>query len=186
MKRLLFVLTVLLAGAAQASDAPRYLPRRDAAITYRTEGSDASVPPSFTVRYFSAADRLRIEGGALGYVLVDRTMERVDFVMPQPKLVIEMPPGGGITPGFILSDQFQFERQGADKVLGRPCTVYNVTAPRAHGVVCLTSDGLLLRGEGQGRDGRRARIEATSVTMATQPAGLFTPPDNYRIMPLSK
>ena len=186
MTRLIAVLSVLIAFQAQASETPRYLPRHDAAITYRSDGSDPMVPPSLTIRYFAAGERLRIEGGPVGYLLVDRTMERVELVMPQPKLVIEMPPGGGITQGFILSDQFRFERTGSDKILGRACTIYNVTAPRVHGQVCLTSDGLLLRGEGEGRDGRKARIEAVSVSSNTQPAGLFTPPDSYRIMPLLK
>jgi hypothetical protein len=186
MKILIAAALTLLASQGRAAETPRYLPRHDAAITYRSEGSDALMPQSLTIRYFAAAEKLRIEGGALGYLLVDRPMERIELVMPQPKLVLEMPPGGGITQGFILSGQFQFERIGSDHILGRACTIYSVTAPRAHGQVCLTADGLLLRGEGQGRDGRRARIEAVSVSSNAQPAGLFTPPDSYRIMPLLK
>lgn len=186
MKFTVAALLAVFASQAAFAETPRFLPRHDAAITYRADGSDPLMPQSLTMRYFAAGERLRIEGGPLGYLLVDRPMERVELVMPQPKLVLEMPPGAGITQGFILSDQFQFERQGTDHVLGRACTVYAVTAPRAHGVVCLTSDGLLLRGQGQGRDGRQARIVAVSITSATQPAGLFTPPDSYRIMPLLK
>ena len=174
------------AGAAEASDSPRYLPTRDAAITYRSTGSDPTVPPSLTVRYFAAGQRLRIEGGPLGYLLVDRTMERIELVMPQPRLVVEMPQGGGITNGFILGNQLQFNRTGTDTVLGRACTLYDVTAERARGKVCLTSDGLLLRGEGQGRDGRKAAIEATAVALATQAPGLFSRPEGYLMMPISK
>eukprot|EP01037_Dinobryon_pediforme_P005242 gene5242-5294_t len=175
-------MTALTVGAAEAADTPRYLPRRDAAITYRSTGSDPQVPPNLTIRYFAAGDRLRIEGGPLGWLLVDRPMARIELVMPQPRLVVEMPPGGGITNGFILGDQLRFRRTGADNVLGRACTIYDVTAERARGRVCLTDDGLLLRGEGEGRDGRKAAIEAVSVALATQPAGLFSPPDGYRMM----
>lgn len=179
---LLLVLTILFANGAKAADTPRYLPARDAAITYRSTGTDAQIPPSLTIRYFAAGDRLRIEGGPLGYLLVDRAMERIELVMPQPRLVVEMPQGGGITDGFILGSNLKFTRTGTDTILGRPCITYDVLAERARGRVCLTADGLLLRGEGQGRDGRKAAIEATSVALATQPAGLFSPPDGYRMM----
>ena len=171
-----------LAQAAHAADAPRVLPRHDAAITYRSTGSDPQMPATVTVRYFAAGDRVRIDGGALGYLLLDRVMERVELVMPQPRLVIELPPGGGITDSFILGDIFSFHRTGADRVLGRACTLYDVSAKGGKGRVCLTDDGLLLRGEGRGRDGHAASVEAVAVSMATQPAGLFSPPDNYRIM----
>ena len=183
---LLLVLTIVFANVAEAADTPRYLPGRDAAITYRSTGTDAQIPPNLTIRYFAAGDRLRIEGGPLGYLLVDRTMERIELVMPQPRLVVEMPQGGGITDGFILGNNLKFTRTGTDNVIGRPCTTYDVSADRARGRVCLTADGLLLRGEGQGRDGRRAAIEAVSVALATQPAGLFSPPDGYRMMAIPR
>lgn len=188
MKRLLagLIAAVALATAAGAAEHPRYLPTRDAAITYRSTGTDPMMPPNLTMRYFAAANRLRIEGGPLGYLLVDPTMERVELVMPQPRLVMEMPPGGGVTDGFILSDRMAFTRTGKDVILGRACTTYDVKAERATGRVCLTQDGLLLRGEGQGRDGRKASIEAVSVALATQPPGLFSPPEGYRMMAMPK
>ncbi len=182
MKQLLAGLILLLPVTASATEQPRYLPSHDAAITYRSMSSDPMVPASLTIRYFAAAQRLRIEGGPLGYILVDRNAERVEMVMPQPRLVIEMPPGGGITDGFILGNHLSFTRTGVDTVLGRSCTMYDVTAERTHGRVCLTPDGLLLRGEGKGRDGRTAEIEAVSVAVATQAPGLFSPPDGYRTM----
>lgn len=175
-----------VSSPAQASDAPRYLPTQDAAITYRSTGSDPAVPPNLTIRYFAAGQRLRIEGGALGYLLVDRAMERIELVMPLPRLVVQMPQGGGITNGFILGDQLRFKRTGSATVLGHACTTYDVSAERARGRVCLTADGLLLRGEGEGKDGRKASIEATSIALVTQPAGLFTPPESYRAMAIPK
>jgi hypothetical protein len=113
-------------------------------------------------------------------------MERVELVMPQPRLVIALPPGGGITDGFLLGPGLSFTRKGGDRVAGRTCTLYDVTADRgrAHGTVCLTADGLLLRGEGQGRDGRSASIEAVDVAQRPQPIGLFSVPDGYRTVNL--
>lgn len=185
-KILLLLATALCAQSANAAETPRYLPGRDAAITYRSTGTDAQIPPNLTIRYFATGDRLRIEGGPLGYLLVDRTMERIELVMPKPRLVVEMPQGGGITDGFILGNHLKFTRTGTDNVIGRACTIYDVSAERARGRVCLTADGLLLRGEGQGRDGRRAAIEATSVALATQPAGLFSPPNGYQTMAIPR
>jgi hypothetical protein len=157
-------------------------------ITYRSAGSDPRVPDSLSVRFSADLGRLRIEGVPLGYVLVDAPAERVELVMPQPKLVLEMPPGAGITEGFLLGGGLRFSRVGTDRVLGRLCTVYDVSADRdrAHGRVCLTEDGLLLRGEGAGRDGRTARIEAVEIRQGAQPVGLFSVPDTYRMMALPR
>jgi hypothetical protein len=177
---------LLLPLLAQAAPAPRYLPSRDTMITYRSAGSDPRVPSSLSVRFSADLRRLRIEGVPLGYVLIDAPQERVELVLPQPKLVLELPPGGGITDGFLLGPGLHFVRTGTDHVLGRACTLYDVTADRerAHGRVCLTEDGLLLRGEGAGRDGRSAVIEATEIRQGPQPVGLFSPPDTYRMMAL--
>jgi hypothetical protein len=178
----------LVPAPAQAAPAPRYLPQHDAMITYRSTGSDPNVPASLSIRYSADLGRLRIEGVPLGYVLVDQRMERVELVLPQPRLVIELPPGGGLAEGFILSADLHFSQIGKDTVIGRACTLYDVTADhdRAHGRVCLTADGLLLRGEGQGRDGRTASIEAVAVALGAQPVGLFAPPDGYHVVALPR
>ncbi len=185
MKTLLLA-ALLAPQLAFAAPSPRYLPQHDAMITYRSTGSDPRVPSSLSVRYSADLGRIRIEGVPLGYLLVDQPQERVELVMPQTRLVIQLPPGGGITDGFILGPGLSFTAAGNDRVLGRSCTLYDVTTARnrAQGRVCLTPDGLLLRGEGRGRDGRTASIEAVSVAVAAQPVGLFSPPDGYRIMAL--
>ncbi len=179
---------LLLPALAHAAPTPRYLPSRDTMITYRSAGSDPRVPSSLSVRFSADLGRLRIEGVPLGYVLIDAPQERVELVLPQPKLVLELPPGGGITEGFLLGPGLHFTRTGSDHVLGRACTLYDVTADQdhAHGRVCLTADGLLLRGEGAGRDGRTAAIEAVEIRQTPQPIGLFSPPDTYRMMALPR
>jgi len=183
---LLGLAVILRAGPAAAAEQPRFLPARDAAITYQTAGSDAAIPASITMRYFSAGQKLRIEGGAIGFLLIDRIMERVELVMPQPRLVMQLPSGGGITEGFILGPNLRFTRTGQDQVLGRACTNYDVKAGGATGKVCLSADGLLLRGEGTGRDGRAARLEATAISLTTQPAGMFSPPEGAHFVSLGQ
>jgi len=188
MKALLLAALLLPCAAQAAAPAPRYLPQHDAMITYRSQGSDPNVPPSLSVRYSADLGRIRVDGVPLGYLLVDRRVERVELVMPLPKMVLQLPPGGGIVDGFILGPNLHFTATGTDKVIGKSCTTYDVTTDRdrAKGRVCLTADGLLLRGEGQGRDGRSARIEAVTVSLAPQPVGLFSPPDGYSIVALGK
>lgn len=174
--------------AAHAAAPPPVLPQRDAAVTYRSEGTDGQMPANLSVRFSADLGRVRIDGVPLGYLLVDKPAERVELVMPLTRMVLRLPPGGGIVDGFILGPDLRFAAAGRDKVLGRECTLYDVTTDRdrAHGRVCLTPDGLLLRGKGQGRDGRSMSVEATSIAIGPQPVGLFAPPDGYNILALPR
>jgi hypothetical protein len=180
------ILALLLLPSLAWAAAPRFLPTRDSVITYRLSGSDPRVPGTLAVHSSADLGRLRVDGVPLGYVLIDTRAERVELVMPQPRLVFELPPGAGITQDFLLGPDLRFTRTGRARILGRACTTYDVTADhgRAHGRVCLTEDGLLLRGEGVGADGRTASIEATEIRQTPQPVGLFSPPDTYRMMAL--
>ena len=183
MKRILLGL-LLLSGAA-AAETPRYVPTRDVAITYSSAGSEAAMPARIVLRYFAVADRIRLESNG-PYVLLDRTMQRVEIVLPDAKLAMELPPGAGITQGFLLGEGMRFRRTGSSSVLGRVCTVYDITLERTHAIACLSADGLLLRGEGTDPQGRHAKIEATNVAFAPQPPGMFSPPDTYRYVALPR
>ncbi len=184
MRFLLALLLCALPVLARADSAPRYVPHSDVAITYRSIGPDSALPPTITMRYFALADRIRLDSNQGAYLLIDRTVERVEMVLPGAGMAMELPPGAGITQGFILGDKMQFRRTGSATILGRACTTYDITLERSHATACLTSDGLLMRGEGTDPTGRRAGIEATKVAFAPQPAGLFSPPDTYRYMAL--
>ena len=185
--RFLWVLLLLVPPAfapmaAQADPAPRIVPTRDVLIAYRTtEGG--SMPPSITMRYFAVADRIRLDSNQGPYVIIDRAVERVELVLPPMQMAMELPPGAGITQGFILGNNLRFERTGSATILGRPCTIYAVSNDRAHATACLTNDGLLLRGEGSDPSGRHAGIEATRIDFAAQPPGMFSPPDTYQYLP---
>ena len=184
MKRFLLVL-LLLTGAARA-ETPRYMPARDVAITYSSAGSEAALPPRVVMRYFAVADRIRLDGNGGPYLLLDRTMQRVEMVLPDAKLAMELPPGAGITQGFLLGEGMNFRRTGTSTVLGRTCTVYDITIEHTHATACLSADGLLLRGEGTDPAGRHAKIEAISVAFAPQTPGMFSPPDTYRYMAMPR
>ena len=182
----IFWLVLLLVPLAARAEAPRYMPGRDVAITYSSAGSEAAIPARIVLRYFAVADRIRLESGLGPYVLLDRAVERVEMVLPDAKLAMELPPGAGITKGFLLGQALNFHRSGSATVLGRACTLYDVTLEASHARACLTADGLLLRGEGSDPSGRLAKIEATAINFAPQPAGLFSPPDTYRYVNLPR
>jgi len=182
----IFWLVLLLVPLAARAEAPRYMPGRDVAITYSSAGSEAAIPQRIVLRYFAVADRIRLESGLGPYVLLDRAVERVEMVLPDAKLAMELPPGAGLTQGFLLGQGLNFRRTGTATVLGHACTVYDVTLEHSHARTCLTADGLLLRGEGTDPSGRLAKIEATAITFAPQPAGLFSPPDTYRYVNLPR
>jgi len=112
--------------------------------------------------------------------LLDRAVERVEVVLPAAGLAMELPQGAGIAQGFILGEGMHFRRTGSATIIGRACTIYEVTLETSHARACLTDDGLLLRGEGTDATGRHATIEATKVAFGPQQAGLFSPPDTYR------
>jgi hypothetical protein len=182
MRFLLALLLLAITATAHAEPLPRYVPDRDVAITYRSTGTESALPPSITLRYFAVADRIRLDSNQGAYLLLDRAAERVEMVLPAAKLAMELPSGAGIVQGFILGDRLQFHRTGSATVLGRACTIYDVSVEKVHATACLTSDGLLLRGEGTDPAGRHASIEATQIAFTPQPPGLFSPPDTYRYL----
>ncbi|MDQ2804744.1 MAG: hypothetical protein M3Y41_19465, partial [Pseudomonadota bacterium] len=71
-----------------------------------------------------------------------------------------------------------FQRQGTDRVAGLACTLYAVQDRHGAGTLCVTADGVPLRGNGA-YDGKPGSFTALSVDYAPQPASLFAPPPGY-------
>ena len=67
---------------------------------------------------------------------------------------------------------------GTDKIAGLACTTYDTSGTGHDGQVCLTDDGVLLRGWSI-ENGARQTMEAVTVTYAAQPAALFAPPPGF-------
>lgn len=186
MTRIFCFLLLLALPLAARADQPRYVPSRDVAITYTSAGSEAAMPARIVLRYFAVADRIRLDGNTGPYVLLDRNVERVEVVLPDAKLAMEVPPGAGLAQGFLLGAGLNFRRTGASSVLGRACATYEVTLESRHATACITADGLILRGEGSDPSGRVAKVEAVSVSFAPQAPGLFSPPDTYRYVQMPR
>lgn len=174
-----------LAGAASAQEVPRYVPTRDVAVTYAVHSDQPGVPPSVLVR-ISSAGRMRIDAGESGYVLYDASTNKARWVIPQATMFVDLPVRGSLVGQFAPQSGAQFTRAGGQTVAGLRCTDWRVTSPRGRGNACVTTDGVILRGDGTDTKGHGGTIEATNVAYAEQPASLFETPPGFQHMSLPK
>ena len=78
----------------------------------------------------------------------------------------------------LTLDGVQLTRRGTASVAGHACTTWAVHADHGDGTVCLTADGVPLRGEGV-VDGRAGSFTAMDVTYGAVPPNLFMVPQEY-------
>ena len=79
----------------------------------------------------------------------------------------------------------RFRRGGTEQVAGFGCTDYAVQDAHGSGTLCLTADGVPLRGEGTW-NGRAGRFVATHVAYRAQPDELFQVPPGFVQLSLPK
>jgi hypothetical protein len=165
-----------LSAPAAAQDRPVFPPTRDVAVTYQADIAAAGAPHAVVMRYSAAGDRVRLDGGLPGYVLVDLKSRRATIVFEQMGMMMDAPRNAGVDQALVLENGKNFARLGSDTVAGLRCTVWAVTADDATGTACVTADGVVLRARGHDRKGRAASLEATSVQYEPQAEALFSPP----------
>ncbi len=174
------------AGTAHAAqDHPSILPTRDVMVEYHMSGKQAPQRmDSMKIYYTAQGQRMRIEvPGQPGYSIVDRAARRMTMVMVDEHMYMELP----FDPQKVMNFDPQgasFTRHGSDTVAGFRCTVYDVKGPEHRGQVCVTDDGLMLRGKSLDPQ-RENSIEATKVSYGPQQASLFTPPADFQKMDTS-
>lgn len=178
----------LLGGvsAAGAAERPPFLPTRDVAVVYEVQSNqipagpmtgDGQGPHVVTVRYSVAAGRARLEQASMpGYMLIDPGGKRVIMVMDQLMSYMEMPLNGKTGADLLLNDRMKFVRGGTEKVAGLPCTVWNVTSGQTTAQLCITEDGVILRGEGGDSRNGRGKLMAKTVSFADQKRASFSVP----------
>jgi len=191
MKRLARLLSGVLAlgalGAGSsvwAEPAPAHLrPVRDVAVTYRVQGGNQT-PRMVAVAWLATAQRIRVEPPDLpGWVLADLARNEALLVMEAQGMALRLPASDvlplldGIPPGTRLAPR------GSGVVAGHRCDIWQVSRQDAEGAVCLTKDGVILRGEGA-RGGRRGRLEATHVAYGRQDPARFQLPAGVRVVNL--
>ncbi len=182
----LALLVGLVPGLASAQEHPPLTPTREATVLYRAQGPRDQA--AISVRVHVSGGRLRVEPASLpGYVIVDRGADRVLMVMRQPHAYFETSAQSGLARDLLPSERMRFTRKGTERVAGLSCTVWDVQAPEGRtGSVCVTADGIVLRGQGHDPQYGSGSVEAVSVAYEPQPAGLFQPPPGYLRMDIPR
>jgi hypothetical protein len=166
---------------ALAQAFPTIEPQRPVAVTYdvstTTTGPmqvEAFVDPGLQVA------RLQL-GGGTDYLLLDRSTERVMLVSPDKGLIFVVSSAGMLHRHLGPDSGLRFARAGHRMIAGEGCTVWSVQGPAGSGEACVTHDGVILQGTGQGDrpddHGQRpsGRLIATAVSYAPLPSSLFAP-----------
>lgn len=192
---LTLVAALTLGGAlpARAVEHPPFAPTRDVAVAYQVQASRMPSGPAgngnaqgehaIRMSYSVASGRLRIEQAAMpGYMLIDRTGGRITVVMEPMQSFMDMPFDNRAGAGLLLNEKMNFVRGGTDKVAGMACNLWTVTSDKTTARLCITGDGVILRGEGSDPDRGEGKLLATAVTYATQPAANFSPPSGFHRM----
>ena len=178
MRRLLLPCLVLMLAVQVPSargDEPLLLPAHDVDVTYRATAGTQVLQQR--VRWSVAAESMRIDPPTTGvYVIIDYLTRRMSVVHDQEKSVVEMsaPAGMAGVPGSGSADAFV--RRGDAVVDGIGCVEWDTTDRVGKPAdVCITSDGVLLQANAQGR----TLVSAVKVQYAPQDPALFRVPSDY-------
>lgn len=183
MRRVLWMLAAMAAGPAMAQPSVPTLPQRDVAVVYRLAGAvqdsvPGGLPDTVRLRWDAAHRRLRVEPqGRNQVLLVDLSTAKAELIDTGLHGVVALPMRAKDIEPITLADA-RLTRRGTAVVAGLTCTEYDVAAKRGRGTVCLTPDGVALRGAGD-VDGKRGSFMALSVTPGQAPPGSFDVPDGY-------
>lgn len=170
------------AVAQPAAVRPATVPTRDVTVRYQVEGEATSLIPGglpgpVTVAWDAAGQRLRAEAQGRNQVaLVDLRTRRGEVFDTALRAVLPLHLRPD-TMDVLAANGSRLTRQGSDTVAGLPCTTYAV-ASRTPATLCLTADGVPLRGDGL-VEGRPGRFTALSVSYGPVPAAAFVPPPGY-------
>ena len=177
----------LLALPAAAQDRPLVQPSRDVVVTYRVEGAAAQLVPQLvpggapgTLRlsWDAAGQRLRAEAeGRTQALLVDTRSRAARLMDTSLRTAFTLPVRGRDMQPLSLEGA-RLTRSGAETVAGLACTAYAAQSSRGEGTVCLTADGVALRGTGE-VDRKQGSFTAITVAYGPLPAALFQVPRGY-------
>ncbi len=186
----LLFLPTLAAAQERQPERPPTLPSRDVAVTYQVSGVAADAlpggaPGTLELAWDAAGRRLHV--GANGQpqaAIVDLTADKAVILDEGSHTALILPLGKRVTGSIGLSGA-RFQRGGTERVAGHDCTDYAVQDPHGSGTVCLTADGVPLRGDGTW-SGQAGRFTAMRVEYGAQPDSLFHPPPGFMQLSLPK
>jgi len=182
MRRSLLVAMLALAAApALAQDKPPLFPTRDVAITYRFTGAQAPAGmPTMTMSWLAAAQTMRMDMGAMGYMVADHRNQRGFIVMEAARMIMDVPMEQAMQQAGPSANA-SYRRTGTDTVAGLACTVWNYQDRDNTGTACITAEGVMLRAQGS-NGGQSGSMEATQVAFGTQNPARFQRPQGFQSM----
>lgn len=177
---LLSALALLLGIApAQADTAPRILPDRDLAATYRFN-APGRPEQTYRLEYDARDRRARINDPAQGtWFLVDLRKGTAELVVPQLKSVVETSDFSRLTRQLTDAGRYaKFSPLAKRQYAGLTCRDWLIVSKQGEATVCLTPGGVTLHFKGSDGHGA-ATVTATAVSFTPQPAAEFVPPAGY-------
>lgn len=190
------VLLAAVALPARADAPPRVLPAHDVAVRYRTTGAAADSIPSLAGRgagpvtevqlaWDAGGRQLRAEAeGRPQYVIVNLPGHRTTVLDDGMHAALLLPMRDTDVEALTMANA-RFTRRGSETVAGERCTDWAVQSARGTGTVCLTEDGVPLRGDGT-VNGRAGAFTATRIDRGALPAETFTVPAGYTLLELPR
>ncbi len=169
-------------GGALAMVRPLVVPQHDVDVSYAMSApaaSGAPVPLVQRMRFSVAGERQRVDPPGNGtFMITDYGTGRMIVVQPDQHLATILPAPGGPIALHGPPATGDYRRLGTGSVAGVPCTDWATRDVAGYdSVVCLTTDGVLLRATQAGR----VLVQATRVEEAPQPAELFAIPSGFRV-----
>jgi hypothetical protein len=173
-----------ITAQAQAQTGPAKLfPSRDVTVAYRVLGANSpQMPREVTIATLAAEGRLRLDarnlaGGMAAWGLTDRRTGRTELVMDTMRVVMPSPLRQEEVLKYIrLAETARLARAGNGSYAGHGCTNWRWEHEGRRGTICLTQDGVMLRGADDAGQG----LEATRVDYAPQDPMRFRVPEGYR------
>jgi hypothetical protein len=166
---LMGALLMLSARTAGAQDRPQTIPSRDVDIFYTMTRSGQTLQEHTRWRAEAQEERVDPPGRDLHFIM-DHRQHRAWLVNDARHTVMEM-----AAPRDAPADPASFARQSDAIIAGRTCTDWATSGAGPQTVLCLTTDGVLLRVQANGH----TLIEATEVNYAPADPALFTIPSTY-------
>jgi hypothetical protein len=182
-RHLAALLLAVLPVMAAAQPAPRIRPSRDVVVTYQVDGQALSLVPGgiqgpVTLSWDAAGERLRAEvAGRSQVALIDLHSHAGQAIDTTLRIVLPLPIRQQDLQPLTL-DGARLVPAGKDQVAGLACNRYTFDSPQGPGTVCLTPDGVPLRGQGS-VSGKPGSFAATAVHYGPIPAERFTVPPGY-------
>ncbi len=175
--------SVAVAQSLQPPGGPRTRPSRDVVVTYSMSGPALSLGPGgiqgpVTLSWDAAGLRVRAEAAGRSQVaLIDLKAHAGQAIDTTLRVVLPLPVRPNDLQPLTL-DGARLTPKGKDTVAGLSCTAYAFESAQGPGTVCLTPDGVPLRGQGA-VSGKAGAFTALSVRYGALSPDLFTVPPGY-------